>query len=159
MAWGTLRAGRRLHDEVLTAVFRAPMAWFDATPVGRTLNLLSADLGVVDTELSESADGALLCGLIVTAAQVEGGTPVTPTRRAARTDGWGRARTEAARRHGSRAETSQHRAATALGARGTTFRTENGTISMQVDAVEMCCQGEPPHCGVTTALSAEPPKM
>lgn len=68
MAWGTLRAGARLHDELLAAVFRAPMAWYDATPVGRTLNLLSADLGVVDSELSESADGALLCGLIVTAA-------------------------------------------------------------------------------------------
>lgn len=65
MAWGALRASSRLHDRLLAAVFRAPMAWYDATPVGRTLNLLSADLGVVDSELSQSAVGTLHCGLVV----------------------------------------------------------------------------------------------
>jgi hypothetical protein len=39
--WSALRASRVVHHRALTALVRAPVTWFDTTPVGRILNRFS----------------------------------------------------------------------------------------------------------------------
>ena len=46
-----LRAASTMHNEMLEAVMRAPMAFFDTTPLGRIINRFSADLQVVDIQM------------------------------------------------------------------------------------------------------------
>ena len=46
-----LRAATRLHDVVLAHVLRAPVAFFDANPVGRILNRFTKDMSTLDAEL------------------------------------------------------------------------------------------------------------
>jgi ATP-binding cassette subfamily C (CFTR/MRP) protein 1 len=44
----SLRASTRLHNQILQAIIKCPMSFFDATPLGRVLNRFSkALLGVV----------------------------------------------------------------------------------------------------------------
>lgn len=52
-----LRSARYLHDGMLNAVLRAPLAYFEATPTGRTLNLFSRDMYVVDSVLARVIQG------------------------------------------------------------------------------------------------------
>jgi hypothetical protein len=40
----SVRASRKLHGGMARAVMRAPVAWFEATPLGRILNRFSADI-------------------------------------------------------------------------------------------------------------------
>ncbi|GJJ11410.1 hypothetical protein Clacol_005643 [Clathrus columnatus] len=47
-----LRSARHLHDNMLFAVMRAPLSFFEQTPAGRTLNLFSRDTYVVDQVLA-----------------------------------------------------------------------------------------------------------
>jgi ABC-type multidrug transport system fused ATPase/permease subunit len=49
-----LRASRLIHERTLAAVVRAPVAFFDTTPVGRVLNRFSKDTDEVDFLLSMS---------------------------------------------------------------------------------------------------------
>ena len=44
-------AARSLHDQMLDGLLRAPMAFFDRTPLGRLVNLFSKDLYTIDEEL------------------------------------------------------------------------------------------------------------
>ncbi|KAI0091755.1 metal resistance protein YCF1 [Irpex rosettiformis] len=48
----SIRSARRLHDNMLYAVMRAPMTFFEQTPTGRILNLFSRDTYVVDQILA-----------------------------------------------------------------------------------------------------------
>lgn len=50
----SFRAARKFHDDVLFALMRAPMSFFDVTPIGRVLNRLSQDINVVDESLPEN---------------------------------------------------------------------------------------------------------
>ncbi|TFJ86038.1 hypothetical protein NSK_002858 [Nannochloropsis salina CCMP1776] len=50
-AYGGLRAARRLHDQLLRAVLGAPMAFFEAHPVGRVLNRFAQDTYIIDDSL------------------------------------------------------------------------------------------------------------
>eukprot|EP00980_Cylindrotheca_fusiformis_P028088 scaffold22578_cov164-Cylindrotheca_fusiformis.AAC.14 len=49
-----LRASRRLHDGLTDAVLRAPVAFFDITPIGRVLNRFAADMDKLDLELTQT---------------------------------------------------------------------------------------------------------
>lgn len=49
--WGALRANRALYSELLHRVFRAPLRFFDTTPVGRILNRFSKDFETIDSEI------------------------------------------------------------------------------------------------------------
>lgn len=46
-----LRAARLLHDKMLAAVVRAPMSFFETTPLGRIVNRFSSDVYRVDQQL------------------------------------------------------------------------------------------------------------
>jgi len=48
-----LRASRKLHNQALTSMMRAPMAFFDTTPIGRILSRFARDVEDVDIELPE----------------------------------------------------------------------------------------------------------
>ncbi|KAJ7504548.1 P-loop containing nucleoside triphosphate hydrolase protein [Mycena galericulata] len=48
----SLRSSKRLHDSMLTSLMNAPLGFFELTPTGRTLNLFSRDIYVVDQLLA-----------------------------------------------------------------------------------------------------------
>ncbi|ORZ16981.1 hypothetical protein BCR42DRAFT_373967 [Absidia repens] len=49
---GSIRASRRIHSQVLDRILRAKVRFFDTTPMGRIINRLSADLQIIDQDLS-----------------------------------------------------------------------------------------------------------
>ncbi|CAM0141904.1 hypothetical protein VKS41_004394 [Umbelopsis sp. WA50703] len=49
--FGSLRASRTLYLELLRRVFRAPLRFFDTTPVGRILNRFSKDFETIDSSI------------------------------------------------------------------------------------------------------------
>ncbi|KAJ6588712.1 multidrug resistance-associated ABC transporter [Mycena capillaripes] len=48
----SLRSSKRLHDSMLTSLMAAPLSFFELTPTGRTLNLFSRDIAVLDQVLA-----------------------------------------------------------------------------------------------------------
>lgn len=49
-----LAASNRLHKNAVFSVFRAPVAFFDTTPLGRIINRFSKDIDSTDFQLSDS---------------------------------------------------------------------------------------------------------
>ncbi|CAI2167170.1 11640_t:CDS:10 [Funneliformis geosporum] len=49
--YGSLRASRKLYKTLLKQVLRAPLRFFDTTPVGRILNRFSKDFETIDSNL------------------------------------------------------------------------------------------------------------
>lgn len=49
MALGARRLSTSLHGEMLTRILSSPAAFFDATPRGRIMNRLSADVDHIDS--------------------------------------------------------------------------------------------------------------
>ncbi|KAI9483188.1 MAG: P-loop containing nucleoside triphosphate hydrolase protein [Benjaminiella poitrasii] len=49
--WGVLRANKVLYAELLHRVFRAPLRFFDTTPIGRILNRFSKDFETIDSSI------------------------------------------------------------------------------------------------------------
>ncbi|KAJ2602288.1 Transporter of the ATP-binding cassette (ABC) [Coemansia sp. RSA 1286] len=52
--WGSLKASRYMHKELLHTVLRAPVRFFDTTPVGRLINRFSKDMETIDQTLNSS---------------------------------------------------------------------------------------------------------
>eukprot|EP00457_Paulinella_chromatophora_P000386 gb/GEZN01000386.1/.p1 GENE.gb/GEZN01000386.1/~~gb/GEZN01000386.1/.p1 ORF type:complete len:1466 (+),score=213.20 gb/GEZN01000386.1/:60-4457(+) len=52
LSMGGLVAARKMHQAILNAVIRAPMSFFDTTPVGRIVNRFTGDIDVVDQQLA-----------------------------------------------------------------------------------------------------------
>ena len=56
-------ASSSLHERAVRRVSRAPLSWFDATPVGRVLSRLAQDVDDCDFQLPKALDKALLLTL------------------------------------------------------------------------------------------------
>ncbi|KAI1359531.1 metal resistance protein YCF1 [Xylaria arbuscula] len=50
----SIEASRKLHERMATAIFRAPMSFFDTTPAGRILNRFSSDIYKLDEILART---------------------------------------------------------------------------------------------------------
>ncbi|KAI1432337.1 metal resistance protein YCF1 [Xylaria sp. CBS 124048] len=50
----SIEASRKLHERMATAIFRAPMSFFDTTPAGRILNRFSSDVYKLDEILART---------------------------------------------------------------------------------------------------------
>jgi len=48
-----LRASKKFHSQALASLMRAPMSFFDTTPIGRILSRFSRDVGAVDQMLPQ----------------------------------------------------------------------------------------------------------
>jgi ABC-type multidrug transport system fused ATPase/permease subunit len=64
-----LRAASALHARGVTAVLRAPISFFDATPAGRIVNRFSRDQSILDAEIPTALQfaGELMAGTIASA--------------------------------------------------------------------------------------------
>jgi len=54
-----LKASQKLHDALTDAVLKAPIAFFDVTPIGRVLNRFAADMDKLDLELTTTVSQGL----------------------------------------------------------------------------------------------------
>ncbi|CAG2119587.1 unnamed protein product, partial [Medioppia subpectinata] len=62
-AWlrlGCVTAAKKLHNQMLDRVVRAPMSYFDTTPIGRLLNHFARDVMDIDTDMIFAMDTIVL---------------------------------------------------------------------------------------------------
>ena len=67
LAEGMLHSATLLHTSILKSGLRAPMSFFDSTPIGRIMNRFSKDIDVIDTQLPRSLHSWVVCALSVMA--------------------------------------------------------------------------------------------
>jgi len=54
MAVHRLGASKKLHEDLTNRILRAPVSFFDVTPIGRVLNRFAADMDKIDLQLTQS---------------------------------------------------------------------------------------------------------
>lgn len=59
------RAAHKMHDDLLDGLLKAPMKFYDSTPLGRLVNLFSKDLYTIDEELPVTLSMWLTVGSVV----------------------------------------------------------------------------------------------
>ncbi|KAL8891556.1 MAG: hypothetical protein Q9215_001420 [Flavoplaca cf. flavocitrina] len=73
----SLKASRRLFDNLTFAILRAPLRWLDTVPVGRVLNRFTADFAIVDSRLGNDV-GFMLYQVIQLLGIITAGLFVSP---------------------------------------------------------------------------------
>lgn len=63
---GTLGASVLLHCTILSAMMRAPLMFFDQTPIGRILSRFSSDIDATDQRIPEIVSDGIYCFFEVT---------------------------------------------------------------------------------------------
>lgn len=58
---GSLRAGIIMHFKLLAGVLRAPLTFFDTTPLGRVLARFSKDIEELDNSLPTHISDTIYC--------------------------------------------------------------------------------------------------
>lgn len=54
LAMHRLKASVKLHDDLTDVVLKAPISFFDVTPIGRVLNRFAADMDKIDLEVTQT---------------------------------------------------------------------------------------------------------
>ncbi|XP_023932340.1 canalicular multispecific organic anion transporter 2 [Lingula anatina] len=70
IAFGCVAASRTIHKSFLERIMRAPMSFFDTTPLGRIMNRFSKDMETVDSSLPLTVETILAAGAQVIAVVV-----------------------------------------------------------------------------------------
>ncbi|CAH1707315.1 unnamed protein product [Chironomus riparius] len=75
---GTLKASTLLHSVMLWAISRAPLIFYDVTPIGRLLSRFSKDVDVLDVTLPELISDGIYClfEVMATIAVISISTPI-----------------------------------------------------------------------------------
>jgi ABC-type multidrug transport system fused ATPase/permease subunit len=73
-----VRASEFLHKKMLTSVFKAPMAFFDATPSGQLLSRFGKEMETVDRNLPDGIGSVLFCFLQIGLSTLALAGVVTP---------------------------------------------------------------------------------
>lgn len=58
---GCWLAARQMHIVMLRAVMRAPLTFFDTTPIGRIISRFAKDVDVLDTSLPPQISDTIYC--------------------------------------------------------------------------------------------------
>lgn len=61
MAFGMMRASRKLHAYILARLYHNPLSFFDTTPLGRIVNRFSKDIDMIDNTLPFNIRSFITC--------------------------------------------------------------------------------------------------
>ncbi|XP_076389766.1 multidrug-Resistance like Protein 1 isoform X2 [Megachile rotundata] len=75
---GCWLAARQMHIVMLRAVMRAPLTFFDTTPIGRIISRFAKDVDVLDTSLPQQISDSIYClfEVIATLVVISFSTPI-----------------------------------------------------------------------------------
>lgn len=69
---GCWLAARQMHIVMLRAVMRAPLTFFDTTPIGRIISRFAKDVDVMDTSLPPQISDTIYCLFEVIVLEMRG---------------------------------------------------------------------------------------